>query len=158
MTLFSKDMEKEIKGKCYICGEPLIWNENDENCCMDDYMDEEGTVIKEIKCPHCGTLYRYYITEENKSDIEEDSATCGDKGFGECANCGGTVIWGGDFMRSDFENDPITGETLDEDDDAIVRSLTCGHCGCSMEVWETSVNEMKSGKYKHWNDYFNKKK
>lgn len=57
-------------------------------------------------------------------------------------------------MRSDFDNDPLTGETLSEDDDAIVRSLTCGHCGCSMEVWEPSLNEMKSGEYEYWNDYF----
>lgn len=149
-------MENKIEGRCYICGEPLVWDENDENCYLNDYMeDEDGTLVKEIKCAHCGTLYQYYITNENNAEAEEDYVTCGDQGFGECAHCGGTVIWGGDFMRSDFENDPNTEETLDEDDDAIVRSLTCGHCGCSMEVWEPSLNEMKSGKYKHWDGYFN---
>ena len=147
-------MENKVEGRCYICGKPLVWDENDENCFLNDYMDEEGTVVKEIKCTHCGALYQYYITEDNKADAEEDYVTCGDQGFGECAHCGGTVIWGGDFMRSDFDNDPLTGETLCEDDDAIVRSLTCGHCGCSMEVWEPSLNEMNSGENEYWNDYF----
>lgn len=148
-------MENKIEGMCYICGEPLIWNENDENCYLNDEIDED-TIVKEIKCTHCGTLYQYYITNENDPNAEEDYVSCGDQGFGNCANCGGTVVWSGDFMRSDFDCDPMTGETIPEEDDAIVRSLVCGHCGCSMEVWEPSENEMKSGKYPYWKDYFSK--
>lgn len=148
-------MEKENNGCCYICGEPLIWDGNDENCFLNDYLDEEGTIVKEIRCPHCGTLYQHYITNENDAEAEEDYVTCGDQGFGNCGHCGGTFVWSGDFMRSDFYDDPSDEEErLHEDDDAIVRSLTCGHCGCSVEVWEPSPNEMKSGKYPYWDKYF----
>lgn len=152
-------MENKIEGVCYICGEPLVWDENAENCYLNDYMeDEEGTVVKEIQCKHCGTLYQHYITKDNDADSEEDYITCGDQGFGNCAHCGGTIAWSGDFMRSDFYDDPSDEEGhLNEDDDAIVRSLTCAHCGCSIEVWEPSPNEMKSGKYPYWEEYFKEK-
>lgn len=148
-------MENNVSGICYICGEPLVWGENNENCFLYDYIDEEGTVIKEIKCKHCGTLYQYHITEENKADSEEDYISCGNQGFGECAHCGGIVAWTGDFMRSDFYDDPMhTEDNLNDEDDAIVRSCTCAHCGCSIEVWEPTYNEMKSGEYPYWNEYF----
>lgn len=152
-------MENKVKGVCYICGKPLVWDENAENCYLNDYMDdEEGTVVKEIKCEHCGTLYEHYITKDNDADSEEDYITCGDQGFGNCAHCGGTIVWSGDFMRSDFYDDPSDdGMHLHEDDDAIVRSLTCGHCGCGIYVWEPSQNEMKSGKYPYWKEYFKEK-
>lgn len=152
-------MENKVKGVCYICGKPLVWDENAENCYLNDYMeDEEGTVVKEINCKHCGTLYEYYITKDNDADSEEDYITCGDQGFGNCAHCGGTIVWSCDFMRSDFYDDPSDdGMHLHEDDDAIVRSLTCGHCGCGIYVWEPSQNEMKSGKYPYWEEYFKEK-
>ena len=99
-----------------------------------------------------------YITKDNDADSEEDYITCGDQGFGNCANCGGTIVWSGDFMRSDFYDDPSDdGMHLHEDDDAIVRSLTCGHWGCGIYVWEPSQNEMKSGKYPYWEEYFKEK-
>ena len=103
-------MENKIEGVCYIYGEPLVWDEMQKNCYLNDYMeDEEGTIVKEIQCKHCGTLYQHYITKDNDADSEEDYITCGDQGFGNCA-----------------------------------------HCGCSIEVWEPSPNEMKSGKYPYW--------
>ena len=143
-------MENKIEGVCYICGEPLVWDENDENCSLKDYMDdEEDTVVKEIRCKHCGTLYQYHITKDNDPDSEENHITCGDQGFGNCAHCGGIVAWSSDFMRSDFYDDEE--EHLQEDDDAIVRSLTCGHCGCYIEVWEATSNEMRSGNFPYWN-------
>lgn len=123
-------MENKAIGTCYICGKPLEWDENSENCEYDDYLDEEGTVMKIVTCPHCGTRYEYYITDENDPEAEEDYVTCGDQGFGECVHCGGTVVWSGDFMRSDYFNDPMDEDNnLKDDDDAIVRSLVCGHCG-----------------------------
>ena len=148
-------MENKVEGMCYICGKPLVWDEKSENCFLNDYLDEEETIVKEIRCPHCGTLYQYYITDENDPNTEEDYVSCGYQGFGNCAHCGGNVVWSGDFMRSDFYDDPMDEENrLKDDDDAIVRSLTCGHCGCNMEVWEPTPNEMKSGEYPFWNEYF----
>ena len=141
-------MENKIEGVCYICGKPLVWDENDENCSLNDYM-EEDTVVKEIKCNRCGTLYQYHITKDNDTDSEENHITCGDQGFGNCAHCGGKVIWSGDFMRSDFYNDEE--DQLQKEDDAIIRSLTCSHCGCYVEVWETTPNEMRSGNFPYWN-------
>ena len=110
---------------------------------------EEDTVVKEIRCKHCGTLYQYHITKDNDSDSEENHITCGDQGFGNCAHCGGKVTWSCDFMRSDFYDDEE--DQLQKDDDAIVRSLTCGHCGCYIEVWEPTPNEMRSGNFPYWN-------
>ena len=143
-------MENKKEGVCYICGEPLVWDENDENCSLKDYMDEEDAVVKEIRCKHCGTLYQYHITKDNDPDSEENHITCGDQGFGNCAHCGGIVAWSSDFMRSDFYNDEE--DQLQEDDDAIVRSLTCSHCGCYIEVWEPTSAEMRSGKFPYWNE------
>lgn len=144
-------MENKKEGVCYICGEPLVWDENDENCSLKDYMDEEeDTVVKEIRCKHCGTLYQYHITKDNDPDNEENHITCGDQGFGNCAHCGGIVAWSCDFMRSDFYNDEE--DQLQEDDDAIVRSLICSHCGCYIEVWEPTSAEMRSGKFPYWNE------
>ena len=52
-------MENKIEGVCYICGEPLVWDENDENCSLNDCMDEEeDAVVKEIRCKHCGKIGR----------------------------------------------------------------------------------------------------
>ena len=144
-------MENKKEGVCYICGEPLVWDENADNCSLNDYMDEEeDVVVKEIRCKHCGTLYQYHITKDNDPDSEENYITCGNQGFGNCAHCGGIVAWSCDFMRSDFYNDEE--DQLQEDDDAIVRSLTCSHCGCYIEVWETTPNEMRSGKFPYWNE------
>ena len=143
-------MENKKEGVCYICGEPLVWDENAENCSLKDYMDEEDAVVKEIRCKHCGTLYQYHITKDNDSDSEENHITCGDQGFGNCAHCGGIVAWSSDFMRSDFYNDEE--DQLQEDDDAIIRSLTCSHCGCYIEVWEPTSAEMRSGKFPYWNE------
>ena len=112
--------------------------------------EEEDAVVKEIRCKHCGTLYQYHIAKDNDPDNEENHITCGDQGFGNCAHCGGIVAWSSDFMRSDFYNDE-EGQ-LQEDDDAIVRSLTCSHCGCYIEVWEPTPNEMRSGKFPYWNE------
>lgn len=148
-------MDEQIKGQCYVCGEPLEWEEGASNCFLNDYMGEEGeSYVKEVRCPNCGTLYQHYITEDNNADAEDDYISCGDQGFGKCVHCGGTVVWSGDFMRSDYFDDPSDdGEHLDEDDDSIVRSLTCGHCGCSIEAWEPTPNEMKSGEYPYWDGY-----
>lgn len=148
-------MENKIEGVCYICGEPLVWDENAENCSLNDCMEyEEDAVVKEIKCKHCGTVYQYFITKDNDPDSKESHIICGDQGFGNCAHCGGIVAWSGDFMRSDFYNDPADGEEeqLQEDDNAIVRSLVCSHCGCYIEVWEPSPNEMRSGDFPYWNE------
>ena len=144
-------MENKKEGVCYICGEPLVWDENAENCSLNDYMDEEeDAVVKEIRCKHCGTLYQYHIAKDNDPDNEENHITCGDQGFGNCAHCGGIVAWSCDFMRSDFYNDEE--DQLQEDDDAIVRSLTCSPCGCYIEVWEPTSAEMRSGKFPSWNE------
>ena len=143
-------MENKIEGVCYICGEPLVWDENADNCSLNDCMDEEDAVVKEIRCKHCGTLYQYHIAKDNDPNSEENHITCGDQGFGNCAHCGGIVAWSSDFMRSDFYNDEE--DQLQEDDDAIVRSLTCSHCGCYIEVWEPTSAEMRSGKFPYWNE------
>ena len=144
-------MENKKEGVCYICGEPLVWDENDENCSLNDCMEyEEDAVVKEIRCKHCGTLYQYHITKDNDTDSEENHITCGDQGFGNCAHCGGIVAWSSDFMRSDFYNDEE--DQLQEDDDAIVRSLICSHCGCYIEVWEATPNEMRSGNFPYWDE------
>ena len=137
-------MENKKEGVCYICGEPLVWDENAENFLLNDFIDEEeDAVVKEIRCKHCGTLYQYHIAKDNDPDNEENHITCGDQGFGNCAHCGGIVAWSSDFMRSDFYNDEE--DQLQEDDDAIVRSLTCSHWGCYTEVWEPTPSRMRRG-------------
>lgn len=140
-------MEKEINGKCYICGKPLIWNEGDDLCCFEEDMDCEGTVIKSIICSNCGTLYENYIGVDNTPDNEENHIDCQDQGFGRCIHCGGNLVWGSDFMRSDFNAD-----LADTDKDSLVRTLTCGHCGCGVEVTEPSEFEIKNSTYKYWQD------
>ena len=138
-------MEERLNGVCYICNQELEWNENSENCFKTDDIGE-GFEVEEIICKECGTLHRAWIRTDEDS---EESLTVGDQGFGNCIHCGSTLVWSGDFMRSDYD------ESLSEDDDSIVRSLTCSGCGCSVEVVEPSKNEIKSGKYPHWKGYEN---
>lgn len=57
--------------------------------------------------------------------------------------CGGTLVWGNDFMRSDLEPDIES-----EEDDSLVRELTCSGCNSAFTVYEPSPNEMK--KYPYW--------
>ena len=66
-------------------------------------------------------------------------------GFGRCYVCGSPLTWNSDFMKSE-----IYGEELNDDDDAIVRNLSCGHCGASYEVCETSENDKKN--YPFWKE------
>lgn len=141
-------MENKAIGMCYICRKPLELDENSENCEYNDYLDEENGIMKVATCPHCGIKYEYYITESNELDTEEDYINCGDQGFGKCVHCGGTVVWTSNFMRSDYFDE------LKDEDDAIVRSLVCGHCGCSIKVYEPTINEMKSCQFPYWTDYF----
>lgn len=142
-------MENEIFGVCYVCGCPLKWDENNENCSLEE-IDGEHSYLKSVRCSHCGTLYNYYV--DGEVNVENEPIACGDQGFGECTLCSGTVVWSGDFMRSDYYDDPMSNETLDENDDAIVRSCTCSQCGCNIEVWEPSLNEMNSGIFPFWNN------
>lgn len=134
-------------GKCYICGSELVWDENAGNCFLTEGIGECN--IKEITCMECGTHYTAYVPIDDESDGEDHTPCVGDQGFGNCFECGGTMIWSGDFMRSDFDGE------LDEKDDSIVRSLVCGGCGCSVEVIEPSENEIRSGKFPHWKGYEN---
>lgn len=132
----------EHKGKCYICGADLVFDENDPNCTITD-LDGEG-INKEILCPHCGTTYVAYLRNDEE---EEESHKCEgilDQGFGRCFECGGTLIWGGDFMRSDLDED------LPEEDDAIFRNLGCSECGISYNVYEPTENEKKN--YPFWKE------
>lgn len=139
-----EQMNMETIGRCYICGSPLEWDEDKVNCFTEDYMGDEGdTMKKEMRCMECGTYYENYIT---KDEVHEP-VSCNDQGFGNCIHCGGTLIWSGDFMRSDFD-----GDERSDKDDAIVRSLVCANCGCSVEVWEPTENEMKKGTYPYWKE------
>lgn len=140
-------MEDRLNGTCYICGRDLVWNTESDNCFTTDDIGD-GYIVEEIICTECGTLHRAWVRKEDEQD--ESLSSVGDQGFGNCIHCGGTLVWSGDFMRSDYE-----GEDLSEDDDSLVRSLTCGGCGCVVEVIEPSKNEMKSGKYPHWKGYEN---
>lgn len=151
--------KKEIvEGKCPICGEPLIWDKNDPNCFInEDLYEEEGSEVKEIRCANCGTLVQEYIDSECELSFD---GPVHDQGFGNCFNCGGTIVWGADFMRSDWDEE-VQAQYLDENgnddyskmnpDDAIVRSCTCSVCGAGIEIWEPTLNEMKD--YPYWSDY-----
>ena len=67
-----------------------------------------------------------------------------DQGFGRCFECGGTLMWSGDFMRSDFCDD------ISDEDDEIVRNLICSHCYASYDVYELTEKEKKD--YPYWNE------
>lgn len=136
-------MEERLNGVCYICGHELMWDKDADNCFLTEDIGE-GYFTEEIRCPECGALHRAWVRKDDDCVIGGIS----DQGFGNCIHCGSTLAWSGDFMRSDYD-DTITNE----DDDSIVRNLTCSGCGCEVEVEEPSLNEMKSGKYPHWEDY-----
>lgn len=140
-------MKERLNGICYICGHELVWNEESDECFKTEDIGDEY-IVEEIICPECGTLHRAWVRTDDEQD--DSLASVGDQGFGNCIHCGGTLVWSGDFMRSDYE-----GEYLNEDDDSLVRSLTCGSCGCAVEVIEPSKNEIKSGRFPHWKDYEN---
>lgn len=154
-------MEKEyIEGICPVCGQPMVWDENDPNCYLnEDLFDEEGTIVKEIKCTNCGTLVQEWINDESDEGF---GIPVSNQGFGNCFNCGGTIVWGADFMRSDWDEE-VQEQYNDENgepdysrvnpDDAIVRSCTCSGCGAGIEIHEPTPNEMKE--YPYWNDYLN---
>lgn len=137
-------MKERENGRCYICGQDLVWDEKSDYCFVTEDIDDYR--VEELICPECGTLYRAWV---NTTEEEPEEVYCGDQGFGNCIHCGGTHIWSGDFMRSDYD------EKLSEEDDSLVRSLVCGSCGCSIEVIEPSENEVKSEKYPHWKGYGN---
>ena len=59
--------------------------------------------------------------------------------------CGHDLIIGGNFMMSD-----VTGENLDEDDDAMITNASCPHCGASYELYDTPENEKPN--YPYWDD------
>lgn len=130
-------------GYCYICGCELVFDAKKENCELTEDIGEYG-YVKEMTCPECGTVYRVWLLGEEES--ESYCPSISDQGFGNCIHCGGTLMWSGDFMRSDFE------EGLSDDDDSIVRSLTCAHCGSPVEVTEPSQNEIKDSKYDFWKE------
>lgn len=131
------------KGICYVCGKGLIYDPAKENCSNNEFVDDEDIALKTVQCEHCGTIYNYYMPSE-VSPFE-----CREQGFGNCI-CGGVNVWGSDFMRSDFDyNDD--GTELDEENDAIVRSLTCSSCGAAIEVFEPTLQEQQSGKFPFWN-------
>lgn len=130
-------MKNEKIGVCYVCRNKLIWNQYGENC---EYIED---VYKRIKCPHCGTKYEYHINGEYETCVDNVK----DQGFGNCILCSGFLAWSGDFMRSDFDD-----TIKDEKDDAIVRNMTCSDCGCTVDVYEPSYNEIISGKYPYWKE------
>ena len=63
----------------------------------------------------------------------------------KCMRCGHDLIIGGNFMMSD-----VTGENLDEDDDAMITNASCPHCGASYEWCDTPENEKPN--YPYWDD------
>lgn len=124
---------------CPVCGKPLVFDESKDNCFVDDM--DEGVKVKQITCQHCGTTYMAWEYE----DSEEEEVVCGDQGFGNCFLCGGTLIWSGDFMLSDLDD-----SIEDDDDDALMQSLTCAHCGAPVEVYHVPENYKKD--YPFWNE------
>lgn len=44
----------------------------------------------------------------------------------------------------------VTGENLDEDDDAMITNASCPHCGASYEWCDTPENEKPN--YPYWDD------
>lgn len=143
-------MENNVEGKCYICGSPLVWDENFDNCELNDYMEDEGVTVKEIKCKACGTQYSYYIEKANANFDESECVGRTNDCWGQCAMCGGNMAWDNDFMRSDFIVDQAEYDAVSDDDDAIIRCCTCANCGCLVEAWEPTVNEVKNGQYEFY--------
>lgn len=126
-------------GKCYICGADLVFDKDKPNCEMNDL---DGNINKELRCPHCGTTYSSYTKKDEK--VKESCDGFNDQGFGRCFECGGTLMWSGDFMRSDFCDD------ISDEDDEIVRNLICSHCYASYDVYELTEKEKKD--YPYWNE------
>lgn len=134
-------MDKNVHGICYVCGEKLEFN---DECHITENLYEK-TIVKEMRCQNCGAYHTYWISKDDEGCV--DSLDINDQGFGNCEECGGILVWSADFMRSDFIG---YDEPLDEDDDSIVRNLSCSKCGCQIEVIEPSENEIKSGIYPYW--------
>lgn len=67
-------------------------------------------------------------------------------GMPKCWNCGHEVVWGCDNMRSKIEGE----EYYREEEDAIVQSYHCPHCGTDYEMYHPSAEEMKE--YKYWTE------
>lgn len=133
-----------------MCGQPLVYDDGDPNCYNNDeiYLSEDGTpegdvdMNREITCQNCGchVIAWHYAGCE---DEEQFPGPVSEQGFGHCFMCGGTLVWGNDFMRSDLEPDIES-----EEDDSLVRELTCSGCNSAFTVYEPSPNEMK--KYPYW--------
>lgn len=62
----------------------------------------------------------------------------------KCMRCGHEIIIGGNFMLSD-----ISGEELNEEDDAMVTNAHCPYCGAGYELYDTPESEKKN--YPYWN-------
>jgi hypothetical protein len=143
-------MENNVEGKCYICGSPLVWDEHSDNCVLNDYIEDEGVTVKEIKCKVCGTQYSYYIENVNATTDDEYYIGGTNDGFGQCAMCGGNLLWDNDFMRSDFIVGQAEYDAVSDDDDALIHCCTCSNCGCLVEALEPTVNEVKNGQYEFY--------
>lgn len=147
-------MGDKIEGKCYVCGRSLVWDENAVNCDLNDYRKDDGITIKEIKCIRCGTQYSYYVEKTNATSDDEENNGATNDGFGQCAMCGGNLLWDNDFMRSDFIVGQTEYDAVSDDDDTISHCCTGGNCGCLVEAWEPTVNEAKDCQYGFWNEYY----
>ena len=61
----------------------------------------------------------------------------------KCMRCQHDLILESNFMLSD-----INGETLDEDDDAMVTYALCPHCGARYEITDVAENDKPN--YPYW--------
>lgn len=63
-----------------------------------------------------------------------------------CPICGGSLIWGADFMASE-----VFCITYENDDEAISSNYRCSRCGRLLEITDPEKSE-RNGEYKeYWN-------
>lgn len=130
--------------ECMRCFHELVEVKN-----MDDGYDIE---VAEYNCPHCGAIEICYpCPEEDRKDyafyddtVEDTLGGCSHGYPGLCPICGSHIIWGADFMRSEVLGD-VDEDELDEyglpKDDSLATSVTCPHCGASIDVIDAKPSE-----------------
>lgn len=123
----------KFEPECMRCDSPLTLIEEIEEIGQKTYL-----------CENCGTIHVYYeCPDEDKenhafyNDDKEDSLGSSSHGYdGLCPNCGSHIIWSSDFMRSE-----VWGDVDNDDDDSLVSSVYCPHCGGSVDIIECKPSE-----------------
>lgn len=137
-----EEKEKFKKPLCIRCETDLIL-----------VREEEDINEKEYRCPHCGVIELCYpCTDEDKKNyawyndnVDDNLGGCSHGYDGLCPQCGSHIVWGADFMRSE-----VLGDVENDEDDSLASSVSCPHCGASIDIIEAKPSEYS--KYPAYNE------